>query len=471
MIRFGLHLAVSFLALSAVRGTEPGMAAIPEATYRPFFRGEKEAKELRVAAFQLDVRPVTNGEFLVFVRDHPEWRRSQVKRLFADERYLAHWAGDLNPGDGRAQQPVTNVSWFAARAFAVSRGKRLPTTEEWEAAAGVGFTVMDGAKDADFQRAVSLWYGTPSPAVLPEAGAGRANLLGVRDLHGLVWEWTNDFNSALVTGASPMERQLFCGAGSLRAGNRSGLRGVHARRIPQQPARGLHGAEPRLPLCKRSMKAFLIVVLLNASAFAKEPVQTKRAVLPPCCRAALDLGKPTDKSLYLLASTWTSDVGRKIELGVLRGRPQVVVLFFSHCEYACPILVSELKAIEDKLPRAVLSKVDFLLVSIDSKRDTPAELAAFREKRQLTRERWTLLRGGADDVRELAALLGVNYAEDARGQFAHTNLITLLNAEGEITFQVAGLKQDTAPLIATIEKTARSAQRQPRNDELEGPSF
>ena len=71
----------------------------------------------------------------------------------------------------------------------------------------------------------------------------------------------------------------------------------------------------------------------------------------------------------------------------------------------------------------------------------------------------TLLRGGADDVRELAALLGVNYAEDARGQFAHSNVITLLNAEGEIAFQHAGLKQDPAPLIVAIEKAARGAQR------------
>ena len=98
-------------------------------------------------------------------------------------------------------------------------------------------------------------------------------------------------------------------------------------------------------------------------------------------------------------------------------------------------------------------------MSIDSKRDTPAELAAFREKRQLARERWTLLRGGADDVRELAALLGVNYAEDSRGQFAHTNLITLLNAEGEIAFQHAGLKQDPALLVAAIAKVASGAQR------------
>jgi protein SCO1/2 len=199
------------------------------------------------------------------------------------------------------------------------------------------------------------------------------------------------------------------------------------------------------------MKA-LLAFLLPLALFAAEP-------LPPCCRPAPAAGPATDKSLYLLDSTWTSDVGRQIKLGALRGRPQVVAMFFTHCEYACPILVSELKTIEGKLPADVLSKIDFLLVSIDSKRDVPSELATFRTKRQLTRERWTLLHGAPDDVRELAALLGVNYAEDARGQFAHTSLITLLNAEGEIAFQHAGLKQDLTPLIAAIQKVASQAQR------------
>jgi formylglycine-generating enzyme len=220
MISLALSLVASLLALCAVPGAEPGMALIPDAIYRPLFRGEKDAKEVPVAAFQLDVRPVTNGEFLDFVRANPKWQRSQVKRLFADERYLAHWAGDLALGGARAEQPATNVSWFAAKAFAVSRGKRLPTTAEWELAAGAGFTVRDGAKDADFQAQVARWYATPSPAVLPDAG-GRVNALGVRDLHGLVWEWTSDFNSAMVTGDargdSGLERQLFCGAGSVGA--------------------------------------------------------------------------------------------------------------------------------------------------------------------------------------------------------------------------------------------------------------
>lgn len=67
----------------------PGMVWIPAGEYRPFFRSPEDAAVVAVRAFALDERPVTHGEFLAFVRDNPAWRRSAVKRLFADESYLA----------------------------------------------------------------------------------------------------------------------------------------------------------------------------------------------------------------------------------------------------------------------------------------------------------------------------------------------------------------------------------------------
>jgi protein SCO1/2 len=111
-----------------------------------------------------------------------------------------------------------------------------------------------------------------------------------------------------------------------------------------------------------------------------------------------------------------------------------------------------MRKLEAALPKDVLAKVDFALVSFDTKRDTPEALASFRKKERLPVASWTLLRGENDDVRELAALLGINYVQDARGQFAHTNMITLLNAEGEIAFQQAGLGQGSAELAAEIVK-------------------
>ena len=192
------------------------------------------------------------------------------------------------------------------------------------------------------------------------------------------------------------------------------------------------------------MRLRLILLMLAISASAAEK--------PPCCREPLPLGPLTDGSLYQLDSVWTSDVGREVRLGVLRGRVQVAAMFFASCEYACPLIIEDMRRIERALPASLRARVDFLLVSFDAERDTPAALRAFREKRQLSAAHWTLLRGREDDVRELAALLGINYQRDARGQFAHSNVIHVLNAEGEPIFHQAGLNHDGKAAIAAIGK-------------------
>jgi len=181
-------------------------------------------------------------------------------------------------------------------------------------------------------------------------------------------------------------------------------------------------------------------------------------VKPPCCRALASRVPLTERSLYQLESKWTSDVGREVRLGVFRGHLQVVAMFFTTCESTCPIIVDDMKQIEKGLPEALRGQVDFLLVSFDSERDTPAVLHAYREKMHLPAEHWTLLRGATDDVRELAALLGANFQKDARGQFMHSNLITLLNAEGEVAHQQTGVRGDTSGTIQALERAAQKAQ-------------
>jgi len=199
-----------------------GMVLIPAGIYVPLQRSTNDAPEVAVAAYRLDVRPVTNAEFLAFVTAHPKWRRSQVSRLFADSSYLEHWAGDLEPGaHAPAAAPVVRVSWFAARAYARWVGKRLPTIAEWELAAGAGYTGPDGRNDEALNRDLYAWLARPVPALLGAVAAGRPNFHGIHDLHGLVWEWVDDFNTAMVTGESRgdsgLERDLFCGAGSVGA--------------------------------------------------------------------------------------------------------------------------------------------------------------------------------------------------------------------------------------------------------------
>lgn len=199
-----------------------GMIVIPAGTYVPLQRTTKEAAQVPVGSFRLDERPVTNGEFLAFVTVHPQWRRSQVSGLFADSSYLSHWAGDLELGpQAPPAAPVVRVSWFAARAYARAVGKRLPTTAEWELAATAGYSGPDGKNDPELKRDLYAWLARPVPAVLSAAAAARPDFHGVRGLHGLVWEWVDDFNTAMVTGESRadsgLDRDLFCGAGSVGA--------------------------------------------------------------------------------------------------------------------------------------------------------------------------------------------------------------------------------------------------------------
>ena len=223
-----LVLGVAAFGYSSVTppANTDGMVRIPEGRYKPAFRGLNDPKELPIQAFLIDVFPVTNADFLDFVRANPAWQRSRVKRLFADAQYLRAWTGDLDIGTNvLSSAPVTHVSWFAARAFASWKGKRLPTIAEWEYVARASPIRLDGENDPEFVRDFQRWYSTPNPDRIAAAGAGRPNFYGVHDMHGLVWEWVEDFSTAMVTGDARgdtgLDRQLFCGAGAEGAQDRS----------------------------------------------------------------------------------------------------------------------------------------------------------------------------------------------------------------------------------------------------------
>jgi len=184
---------------------------------------------------------------------------------------------------------------------------------------------------------------------------------------------------------------------------------------------------------------FLFLALAWTAASSAIEVKEPTAPKPPCCREGLPLGKRSEAPIYKLDDIWTSDVGREVKLEVLRGHPQVLALFFTSCEHSCPLIVNDMKAIEKALPRGLRPKVDFLLVSIDPERDTPEVLHAYRAKHQLGIEHWTLLRGSPASVKRLADIVGFQYYPGSQKQYAHSLVITILDGNGEIVFQQAGI--------------------------------
>jgi formylglycine-generating enzyme required for sulfatase activity len=198
------------------------MVHIQAGNFRPFYAPSAAESVVPVSAFCIDEVAVTNGDFARFVAKHPKWRRDRVSRLFADEGYLRHWTSAETLGDEvRPAQPVTGVSWFAAKAYCEARAARLPTELEWEYVAAASERAPDARSDLEWRATILEWYSRPSGGALSDVGRTKKNYWGVRDMHGLIWEWVLDFNSILVSGDSretrQTDKQKFCGAGALGA--------------------------------------------------------------------------------------------------------------------------------------------------------------------------------------------------------------------------------------------------------------
>lgn len=168
-----------------------------------------------------------------------------------------------------------------------------------------------------------------------------------------------------------------------------------------------------------------------------------------CC-LPLDSGPFSDSSLYHLESSWTDQDSRTLELGSLRGKVVLVALIYSSCKGACPMILEDMRKIEARVAQGHPDKLHYLLVSIDPEVDTPEKLKAYSEKAGLGPS-WTFLNGQDDDILELAALLGVKYKKTSETDYAHSNIISVLNPQGEIVHQQEGLNIDPTATVEAID--------------------
>lgn len=170
--------------------------ALPPGRFAPLFGLDVGQTDFPVAAFSLDVRQVARAEWAAFLEENPTWRRGRPVKALVDERYLASWKPSLAPS-----APVVEVSYFAARAYCAWRGGRLPTTLEWEYAGAADEKRRDASRDPEFAQRILDWYSAPArPGDLEKLSGSPRNVYGVEALHGLVWEWTDDFNAVFVSG-------------------------------------------------------------------------------------------------------------------------------------------------------------------------------------------------------------------------------------------------------------------------------
>ncbi len=199
---------LAFLWVAAAPAAAAERVQIPAGVYEPIYRDRGET-DRAVGPFWIDKTPVTNDEFFKFVQNHPEWGPGQPAQIFVDQNYLSGWPQGKVP-KGHGSRPVTQVSWFAAKAYCEAQGARLATIAEWEHA-------MDIQKP-EYKDEILRWYSRPTQE-LGDVGQGAPNAYGVHDAWGLVWEWVEDFSTVIMSGdsRSSVAEDMFCGGAALGA--------------------------------------------------------------------------------------------------------------------------------------------------------------------------------------------------------------------------------------------------------------
>jgi formylglycine-generating enzyme required for sulfatase activity len=157
---------------SLSEGDAEGMVRIAARRLRSAYGGG----EVEVAEFLLDRAPVSNQEYAAFLDA-------------TGASPPAHWMGGRPPAN-KLGHPVVGVSLEEARQYAAWRGKRLPTSAEWECAArGPDGTAFPWGDAFEPDRCRCPEGGAEGTSPVDEYPLG-ATLEGCIDLVGNVWEWT-----------------------------------------------------------------------------------------------------------------------------------------------------------------------------------------------------------------------------------------------------------------------------------------
>lgn len=187
----------------------------------------------------------------------------------------------------------------------------------------------------------------------------------------------------------------------------------------------------------RRLLVLLFVVLLAGAAGAAKPL-------------------PGD-SVLRVSAKFQDQAGKPFTLEQRRGGVQLVTMFYSSCPYACPLIIDTGKGIDHALTAAERANLRVLLLSLDPKRDTPAKLSALATKRKIDAARWTL--GTTDDsgVRQTAAALGIRYRQLANGEFNHSSVMILLDADGRILARTEKVGPQPDPeFLAKVRKALKA---------------
>ena len=162
-------------------------------------------------------------------------------------------------------------------------------------------------------------------------------------------------------------------------------------------------------------------------------------------------------SVYQLPLQLTTQDGQQQMLSARRGRPQLVTMFYTHCQMVCPMIIDSLRLTRNALDPSVRAQVDLLAVSFDPAHDDVATLRTYAGKRNLDPRIWTLARTAPVQVRQLSGVLGLQYRQLPDGEFNHSSELILLDGDGRIAARTAVIGKLDPAFVKTVNQVVSAS--------------
>ena len=178
------------------------------------------------------------------------------------------------------------------------------------------------------------------------------------------------------------------------------------------------------------LTTFLCCLLLAAFAHAENPL-------------------PGD-SVYRLDVKTVDQDAKPSSFAAMRGEVRIASMFYSSCPYVCPMIVETIRRVEKQVDDGSRARLKVVLVSLDPDRDDPAQLKKTAKERHVDETRWRLLRADAEDVRKIAAVLGVQYRQLENRDFNHSSALVLLDADGRVLARSSTIGEPDPEFVAAV---------------------
>lgn len=166
----------------------------------------------------------------------------------------------------------------------------------------------------------------------------------------------------------------------------------------------------------------------------------------PTLAPAHEAGHEEEQRLPMLGAApdfaLISQDGKEVTLDDFRGKVVAVTFIYTWCPDICPMLTDKMARVQDELGADFGTKVDFVSITIDPERDTPAVLKDYAEAFDADLPGWSFLTGEPAAVLEVAHRYGVGVVPGADGQIDHTLLTTLIDRHGMMRVQYLGYRFD-----------------------------